>query len=133
MNFSGAGLIAVVLAIQEKPIITGDCSDENFNRLAITHGRYLKSLWASAEIKTGQDLAVLIQEEDKTLRQLYGYIRRSNGKNQKRSPLNTEEKVSLTELMIMEQYRRLRGVRILNSSIFGSGSLCPPLPVAATY
>ena len=36
MNFWGAGLFAVVLAIQEKPIITGDCSDENLNRLAIT-------------------------------------------------------------------------------------------------
>ena len=44
MNFWGAGLLAVVLAIQEKPIITGDCSDENLNRLAITHGRYLKSI-----------------------------------------------------------------------------------------
>ena len=61
MNFWGAGLLAVVLAIQEKPIITGDCSDENFNRLAISHGLYLKSLWASTEIKTGQDLATLIR------------------------------------------------------------------------
>ena len=83
MNFWGAGLLAVVLAIQEKPIITGDCSDENFNRLAISHGLYLKSLWASTEIKTGQDLATLIQEEDKTLRQLYGYMRQCHGEKEK--------------------------------------------------
>jgi hypothetical protein len=83
MNLWGASLLAVVLAIQEKPTISGDCSDENLNRLAITHGRYLKSLWASTEINTGQDLAFLIQEEDKTLRQLYGYMRECNGKKEK--------------------------------------------------
>ena len=83
MNFWGAGLLAAVRAMQEKPITTGDCSDENLNRLAITHGRYLKSLWASTEINTGQDLAFVIQEEDKTLRQLYGYMRQCDGKNQK--------------------------------------------------
>ena len=83
MKFWAAGLLAMVLAIQEKPTITGDCSDENINRLAITHGRYLKTLWSSTEINTGQDLAVLIQEEDKTLRQLYGYMRQCDGKNQK--------------------------------------------------
>ena len=65
MNFWGAGLLAAVLAIQETPIITGDCRDETLDRLAIAHGRYLKSLWASTEIKTGQDLAFLIQEEDR--------------------------------------------------------------------
>jgi hypothetical protein len=83
MNLWVAGLLAVVLAIQQKPAISGDCSDENLNRLAITHGRYLKSLWASTEINTGQDLAFLIQEEDKTLRQLYGYMRECNGKKDK--------------------------------------------------
>jgi hypothetical protein len=83
MNSWGAGLLVAVLAIQEKPTITGDCSDENLNRLAITHGRYLKSLWVSTEINTGQDLAFLIQEEDKTLRQLYGYMRECNGKREK--------------------------------------------------
>jgi hypothetical protein len=83
MNLWGAGLLAAVLAIQEMPIITGDCSDQNLNRLAISHGLYLKSLWASTEIKTGQDLAILIQEEDKTLRQLYGYMRECGGKKEK--------------------------------------------------
>ena len=83
MNFWAAGLFALVLAMQEKPIITGDCSDENINRLAISHGRYLKTLWSSTEINTGQDLAVLIQEEDKTLRQLYGYMRQCDGKKEK--------------------------------------------------
>jgi len=83
MNFWAAGLFALVLAIQEKPTITGDCSDENINRLAISHGRYLKTLWSSTEINTGQDLAVLIQEEDKTLRQLYGYMRQCDGKKEK--------------------------------------------------
>jgi len=83
MNFWAAGLLAMVLAIQEKPIITGDCSDENINRLAISHGRYLKTLWSSTEINTGQDLAVLILEEDKTLRQLYGYMRQCDGKKEK--------------------------------------------------
>jgi hypothetical protein len=83
MNFWEAGLLAAVLAIQEKPTIIGDCSDENLNRLAIAHGRYLQSLWASTEINTGQDLAFLIQEEDKTLRQLYGYMRECNGKKEK--------------------------------------------------
>ena len=83
MSFWGAGLLALVLAIQERPIITGDCSDQNLNWLAITHGRYLKSLWASTEINNGQDLAILIQEEDKTLRQLYGYVRQCDGKKEK--------------------------------------------------
>ncbi len=83
MNFWAAGLFALVVAIQEKPIITGDCSDENINRLAISHGRYLKTLWSSTEINTGQDLAVLIQEEDKTLRQLYGYMRQCDGRKDK--------------------------------------------------